>query len=462
MLGEFIPNAKKLFCPRFRSYTPPLMSRILFTTIGSLGDLHPLIAIGLELQHRGHTVGFCTSEGYREKLQSLAFGFHPLRPNAAPSDEIADRVRDIFDPRKGPERLLRNWIMPELRSTYADLVQAVTDTSAQASHAAQDSRGARDRTVDLLVSGELVYAAPLVAEKFGLPWASCITAPMSFFSAYDLPILPPIQKLSRLLKRCGPRVNAQVIRMIKGSTRRWGAPVQSLRAELGLPPGANPICEGKFSGRLVLAMFSSVLSGRQPDWPPNTVITGFPFYDGVESATGLAAEVREFLDKGEAPVVFTLGSSAVFDPGKFYEQSATAAALAKCRAVLLTGANAPKIASSKDIVCYDYVRFSALFSRAAAVVHQGGVGTTAQVMRAGKPMLVMPYGFDQPDNADRIQRLGLGRTISRKSYSARRVAKCLRDLLDCPSCGSSAVRVSQLLQRESGSITAADALETLL
>jgi len=438
------------------------MSRILFTTIGSLGDLHPLIAIGLELQRRGHIVGFCTSEGYRDKLQSLGFRFDPLRPNAAPGDEIADRVREIFDPKKGAERLLRNWIMPELRSTYADLAQAVKGGPAKASNPAQDSHGTSGRNVELLVSGELVYAAPLVAEKFGLPWASCTTAPMSFFSAYDLPILPPVQKLSRLLKRFGPRVNGGMIRLIKWSTREWGAPVQLLRAELGLPPGEDPIYEGKFAPRLVLAMFSSVLSGPQPDWPPKTVITGFPFYDGVESAGRLPAEVREFLDEGEPPVVFTLGSSAVFDPGRFYEESARAATLAKCRAVLLTGRNATKIASSKDIVCYDYVGFSELFARAAAVVHQGGVGTTAQVMRAGRPMLVMPYGFDQPDNADRIQRLGLGRTISRKAYSARRVAECLRELLDCPFYSQSAVRVSQLLQREDGAFTAADALEKLL
>jgi UDP:flavonoid glycosyltransferase YjiC (YdhE family) len=130
--------------------------------------------------------------------------------------------------------------------------------------------------------------------------------------------------------------------------------------------------------------------------------------------------------------------------------------------VLLTGRNAAKIASSKDIICYDYVGFSELFSRASAVVHQGGVGTTGQVMRAGRPMLVMPYGFDQPDNADRIQRLGLGRTISRSAYSAKRVAECLRHLLDCPSYSENAVRVSQLLQRENGAVTAADALEKLL
>src|SRR5260221_2881224 len=154
------------------------MSHILFSTIGSLGDLHPLIAIGLEMQQRGHTVRFCTSEGYRGKLQSLGFGFDPLRPNSAPDAEgVPDRIREIFDPKTGAERLLRDWILPELRCTHADLLSSVTGPPR----------------INLLVSGELVYPAPMLAEKLGLAWASCITAPFSFFSAHDLPILPPVQ-----------------------------------------------------------------------------------------------------------------------------------------------------------------------------------------------------------------------------------------------------------------------------
>jgi rhamnosyltransferase subunit B len=423
------------------------MSHVLLTTIGSLGDLHPLIGIGLELRQRGHDVRFCTSEGYRAKLQSLGFGFDPLRPNAAPEAEgVAAQIREIFDPKKGAERLLRGWILPELRNTYADLRRAVMGPPR----------------IDLLVSGELVYPAPLVAEKIGLPWASCITAPLSFFSAYDLPILPPVQTLSSLLRHLGPRAGRHIVRMIKLATSSWSAPVRELRAELGLSAGLDPIHEGKFSPKLVLAMFSSVLAKPQPDWPRNTVVTGFPFYDGQKNGAGLPAELRLFLEHGEPPVIFTLGSSAVFDPRDFYHQSAAAAALLRRRAVLLTGANPGPAPVPKNVVCYDYIGFSDLFPSAAAIVHQGGVGTTAQAMRAGCPMLVMPYGFDQPDNGARISRLGLGKVISRRNYSAARVARLLGELLDDPEYRRNAVNVRASIQKENGASVACDALQRLL
>jgi hypothetical protein len=91
-----------------------------------------------------------------------------------------------------------------------------------------------------------------------------------------------------------------------------------LRAQLGLPPRASPIFEGQFSPALVLALFSPIFGPPQPDWPPNTVITGFPFY---REAAALPPELRDFFAAGPPPVVFTLGSSASATPGTFFEQS---------------------------------------------------------------------------------------------------------------------------------------------
>lgn len=423
------------------------MGRILLATIGSLGDLHPLIAIAIEMRRRGHLVRFCTSETYRAKIESLGFGFDALRPDATPeNEEVAHLVREIMDPWKGVERLLRGWVLPMVRESYADLLRAVEGPPR----------------IDLLACGELVYPAPLVAEKLGIAWASCITAPMSFFSAHDPPVLPPVPKLSALLRKLGPRVNAASIRLVKLSTQRWGEPVRALRAELGLPPGLDPVHEGKFSPHLVLAMFSPVLGPPQSDWPVNTVATGFPFYDGPPGQDGSSFALSEFLDQGDPPIVFTLGSSAVLDPGEFYAESAVAAARLGRRAVLLTGRNPPPENLPETTRALGYARFSELFPRAAAIVHQGGAGTTGQAMLAGRPMLVMPFNFDQPDNAARIARLGLGETIGRRSYTSRRAAEHLENILAQSRYQDCASRVSQLVRRENGAGSAADALERLL
>jgi UDP:flavonoid glycosyltransferase YjiC (YdhE family) len=170
------------------------------------------------------------------------------------------------------------------------------------------------------------------------------------------------------------------------------------------------------------------LAKPQPDWAANTVITGFTFYDGSQDRTELTQELKQFLDAGEPPIVFTLGSAAVLDPGNFYQESIQAAKQLNRRAVLLIGKNTPPKNLSEDILAVNYAPYSQIFPHACAIVHQGGIGTTAQALRAGRPTLVMPYSHDQPDNAARVNRLGTSRTIPRNSIQDHRLQK------NCPNC----------------------------
>jgi UDP:flavonoid glycosyltransferase YjiC (YdhE family) len=222
--------------------------------------------------------------------------------------------------------------------------------------------------------------------------------------------------------------------------------------------------DAKHSPSLVLALFSRVLGVEQKDWPPNARITGFCFYDSDAGNAGLPAQLEAFLDAGPAPVVFTLGSAAVLAAGNFYEESAAAAEQLGVRAVLLIGGdprNRPKRALPDSICVAEYAPYSALFQRAAMVVHQGGVGTVAQCLRAGKPMLIMPYSHDQPDNARRMQRLGVAKVIERGSYQAMRVAATLKAMLADPELTAQAGRVEERLRHEDGVASATDALEAL-
>lgn len=423
------------------------MSRILLSTLGSLGDLHPLVAIALELRQRGHTVGFCASASYRPKLESLGFQFWPLRPDVATDNPAtAHVVKLMMDPIKGVDRLLRGILFPVLRATYDDLVRAI----------------AGDGGADLLVSGELVYAAPLAAEKTGVRWATYTTSPFAFFSAYDPPVLPACPRLALLFRSFGPNVNRFTIGLVKRVARSWSEPVRQLRRELGLSPGQDPIFQDRHSPQLVLAIFSPCLADPQPDWPPNTVVTGFPVYDGANEDSLLPRDLAGFLDSGEPPIVFTLGSAAVLDPGNFYRESAEAARLLNRRAILLVGRNPPPAPLPQGVVAFGYARFSELFARAAAVVHHGGIGTTGHALRAGLPMLVMPFSYDQPDNGARMVRLGVGRTISRRHYSAKRSARELRMLLIDPGYRLAVAKISRRIRSERGADVACDALEKLL
>ncbi|HVF10039.1 MAG TPA: nucleotide disphospho-sugar-binding domain-containing protein [Abditibacteriaceae bacterium] len=416
--------------------------RIVLTTFGSLGDLHPYMAIALELQRRGHRPVIATSEIYRDKVTAAGLDFHAARPDLPPLTEAGDMIAKVMTAKTGPEYLFKNVLMPHLRESYQDLSEAV--------------RGA-----DLLVTHLITFAGPILAEQTGVPWVSTVLAPISLWSAHDPPVLPTAPEFA-FLRALGPAFNRGLMQIGKHISAAWVAPVYRLRAELGLPRGPHPLFEGQHSPALVLALFSAALAAPQPDWPPQTRLTGFPFYDRLDRS-GMASEVADFLDAGPPPIVFTLGSSAVFDAGSFFEASIAATQQLGQRAVLLIGdaCNLSPGVLPAGIAAFDYAPYSEIFPRAAAIVHQGGVGTTGQAMRAGKPMLIMPYSHDQPDHAARITRLGSGRTLARHRYTATRAAASLRKLLNDPKYAKNAAALGRQVRAEDGARAAADAIEVL-
>jgi rhamnosyltransferase subunit B len=419
--------------------------RIVLSNIGTFGDTNPLIAIALELKRRGHVSVMALPALYEPKIRPLGLEFHAVRPDIDPKNSAL--VEMVYDVKHGTEHGLRDFLFPSLHETYEDLMHAAT----------------QPERADLLLLGELNYAGPMVAEITGIPWASYVLAPLSFFSAFDPPVLPPYPRLARADKAV-PGMGRAIRRLARFTTRKWPEPIYELRRELGLERGANPLFDAKHSPFLVLALFSRVLGVEQKDWPPHTRITGFCYYDADAGNAKLPEHLEAFLSRGPAPVVFTLGSAAVLAAGKFYEHSARAAMKADVRAVLLIGSdqrNRPNQPLPESICVAEYAPYSALFPRTAMVVHQGGVGTTAQCLQAGKPMLIMPYSHDQPDNARRMQRLKVARVIQRSDYTPLRVARTVRQMLEEPKFADCAQSVARVLAQEDGVRDACDALDEL-
>jgi len=418
------------------------LSRIVLTTIGSFGDLYPKIALALELRKRGHDVVFATHKEYQNKIEALGFEFHRMRPDNTALNDPQEMMR-MMNLKTGTQYVIRNWICANLNETYIDLMNA--------------AKGA-----DLIINGEGVLAARLVAEKLEIPWILTILQPLAFLSAYDasvLPVLPSVFQLPGLsfIAQRGIRQLSKVL------SKAWAQPVYELRQEIGLAPlMGSPLIDDKYSPYLVLALFSSIFAKPQPDWPANTVLTGFVFYDGSDGEAELIPELKQFLDAGEAPIVFTLGSAAVMAPGRFFQESVQAAKHLNRRAVLLIGKNTPPENLSEDMIAVSYVPYSQIFPHACAIVHQGGIGTTAQALRAARPTLVMPYSHDQPDNAARVKRLGTSLTIPRKQYFAERVAKQLQKLLENPSYEAQAAEIGCIVREEDGVAVVCDAIEKQL
>jgi UDP:flavonoid glycosyltransferase YjiC (YdhE family) len=171
--------------------------------------------------------------------------------------------------------------------------------------------------------------------------------------------------------------------------------------------------------------------------------------------------LADFLAAGDAPIVFTLGSTAVHNPGNFYEASVEAALRLGKRAVLL-GAKAQLELDSAEILALPYAPYSDVFPQAAVIVHQGGSGTTGQALQAGCPQLIVPYGWDQPDNGARVARLGVGLCLARSEYSAQNAAGALGRLLADANYAAQAAAVAERIRGEDALNLACDAIESVL
>jgi len=178
----------------------------------------------------------------------------------------------------------------------------------------------------------------------------------------------------------------------------------------------------------------------------------------------MPGDLLDFLDNGPPPIVFTLGTSAVWVAQDFYRDSIAAAKLVGRRAVLLIGDERNRIQESlpSGMIAMDYAPFEALLQRSCAMVHHGGVGTTSEGLRAGLPTLIEPFAFDQPDNAEHAARLGGSRTLPRSKYRATRVATELDMLLSKRDYATRANEVGKLLRQEKGASVATDLIEQVL
>lgn len=413
--------------------------RLVFFAFGSLGDVYPVLALAREMKQRGHSPVVATNAVYRQLIESEGVAFHPVRPDVDVSDPAI--LRRAMDRRNGARYIFGELILPNIRETYEDTVAV--------------AKGA-----DLIVTHPVTLAALLFAHKSNIAWASVALSPVSLFSVFDPPVFTGVP-FAEKLATFGPVFQRVFLKTMAFLLEPIWKPFRALENELGLSTMPNPLIWPPKSN-LVLGLFSPVLGAPQRDWPTNAHATGFPYF---EHGNGIPPELEQFLDTGEPPIVFTLGSAAVGAAGDFFKQSAEAAHNLGKRAVLLVGRdprNQPVGKLPPGIIAVPYAPHAAVFPRACVVVHQGGIGTTGEAMRAGKPMLVVPYSHDQPDHAARLRRLGVARSVPRERYNATVAAPEIAALLRDTSYADRAAEMGARVRAETGLKNACDLLEELL
>lgn len=391
--------------------------KILISTYGVRGDIAPYVAIARALKEMGARPTIATASAWQSLVESagVEWAFCP------PESPTGAALMRVMNGARGDERLFREWILPSLRASYDRLNELAA-------------------AADVLVTHTLSFAGPLVAQKRGLPWVSSAVSPLALLEPQLSPALPIAPWAANY-----PSFNRLLLRLLRRQFGAWLRPVQTLRRELGLPPGDNAIWHDAHSSQLALRLWPELFcaAGTQG----NAQCVGFC----LAPSQSLPDEIERWLDDGAAPVVFCAASGC---GGEKWEARARESARAVGRRALILGARADS--ESTDVLARRFAPLEALLPRAVAAVHGGGIGALALAWRAQVPMLLTPRAHDQADNARRAQRLGIAR-VARGEW-----ARELDALLNDENLRKRVGETGAVIAREDGARAAAAAIAHLV
>jgi UDP:flavonoid glycosyltransferase YjiC (YdhE family) len=412
-------------------------SHFVLTPVGSAGDVHPYIGIGRELRRRGHDVTLLAGEPFSAAAQRAGLDF--VSGWSAEDYEAATHHPDLWHPTRGL-RFVLDSVGSVLRQIYATLSELYEP----------------GRTI--LVGHTLSFATRTFEEKSGALAATMHIAPSAFRSGFVGPAVAAGRDLAgapRWFKHglwwLADRL--MIDPMIAPTLNAW-------RGELGLPAVSRVFDSWLHSPQRTIGIFPKWFGPPQPDWPPQVRLTGFPLFDEADDHS-VDPELEGFLAGGVPPIVFTPGTGNR-QASAFFEAAAGAASSLERRALLLT--QFPEQlpddlpATVKHV---PYAPFSRILHRCAALVHHGGVGTCAQGLAAGIPQLTMPMGFDQPDNTTRLHRLGVGAWVIPRKFTAKRVARALRSLLESRETAAACRKYAEAIRSVDAVARTCDLLEEL-
>lgn len=378
--------------------------RILISTAGSHGDVLPFVALAREFASRGHEVILYTNPFFRRYATEAGISFVPI----GTVDEYLSLFGELADgdPRKAFKRVAREFA--KICGAYYQAMKA--DAIAGET---------------IAIGNSLLFAPRLLRETSGIPCVTVHLAPSVFRSNLSPPRLLPNWIDSRtpaLLKQLAWWTLDKFF-----NDPNFTAPLNKLRAELGLPRLERIFRSWIHEADCVVGMFPEWFAEPQVDWPVQAILAGFPLYDHGDQAP-LSQSLSEFVEAGPPPVVFTAGTATANAHG-FFKASIAACETVGLRGILLS--HFPQQIPDtlpKGVMHVDYAPFGALLPKLAAFVHHGGIGSTSQALRAGVPQLIRPVAYDQFDNARRACRLGVAHELLPKHYTNRAVAGALEKL----------------------------------
>ena len=374
---------------------------ILLCTIGSAGDVYPFIGIGQELKKRGFRVVLITSQYFEAQARSAGLKFFGL--GSAEDYQSIIQDPDLWSPDKGFKVFAERVVFPIMEPAY-EIIAGF------------------DPSQTILIAQGQFFAAHIAHEKLGFPFITIHLQPAAFRSVHEFPLLP-VKLPPLLIRGIFSLIDALLL------DKLFAPNINRFRQRLGLPAIHKIFGGWMHSSQKNLGLFPEWFAQPQRDWPSQTQLTSFIYYDKQGGNEELPRELETFLNAGSPPIIFTAGT-AMKHADQFFLDCIEACQLLGQRGILLT--QHPEQLPGQlpqGIQHFAYVPFSKVLPRALSLVHHGGIGTTAQAFAAGIPQVIRPMAHDQPDTAARVEKLGIGISLDPKRFNATLLAEKLNSLI---------------------------------
>lgn len=423
--------------------------RVLICASGTTGDVHPLVGIAAAMRVRGHDVRLLTNPAY-ESLASQA-GVH---------FEAIGECEDLEEIKQQPRAWTYSggwkvWMKGAGLSPMRELYQSIERLNQPG---------------ETIVAGSyLCLGARVAREKLNIPTATLHLNVHTIRSIHGVYACPPPEWVpdgliqSVALSPTSPEWCRRFVLWL-GETM-YVDPVMAsgigrFRDELGLPKLKGFVRDWWNSPDLAIGLYPDWWGGDHPDWPPQVVTTGFPFWDRAEYES-LSPKLQQFLDQAEKVIVFSPGASGGHSDANF-DVFARSCEATGCHGLVLTSKPPAKQIAPHRVRFERYVPFRKLLPRVSAVIHHAGIGTSAQCLAAGVPQVVVPTLYNQPDTAIRLEHLGVARHIPARRLNEETLTRALQEVIASPEVASSCHAIADRMRGRDPLPEICEYLESLL